>query len=76
MLTKFQRLLFLDVETTGLDPRKDRIIEIGAVRVDNKGKVEKYSQLINPGFKISKEIRAITGIKQRELAKAPLFIFL
>lgn len=72
MLKKYQKVLFVDVETTGLDSTKDRVIEIGAVKVDKDGNIEKYSQLINPGFKISKEIRKITGIKQKELDNAPL----
>jgi len=72
VLKKYQKILFVDVETTGLDSTKDRVIEIGAVKVDKNGNIEKYSQLINPGFKISKEIRKITGIKQKELDNAPL----
>lgn len=72
MLKKYQKILFVDVETTGLDYTKDRVIEIGAVKVDKEGNLEKFSQLINPGFKVSKEIRKITGIKQKELDNAPL----
>jgi len=72
VLKKYQRLLFLDVETTGLDSVKDRVIEIGAVKIDRDGNISKYSRLINPGFKISREIRKLTGIKQKELANAPL----
>ncbi len=66
-------MVFLDVETTGLDAQKDRVIEVGLVKIDKNGKTETYSQLINPGFKISKEIRDLTGIKYKELTKAPFF---
>lgn len=72
MLKKYKRLLFVDVETTGLDPVKDRIIEIGAVKIDRDGNLAKYSRLINPGFKISREIRKLTGIKQKDISNAPL----
>ena len=64
--------LIIDVETTGLDPSKDRIIEIGAVKIDRNGNLDKYSRLINPGFKISREIRKLTGIRQKDLTNAPL----
>lgn len=66
-------MAFLDVETTGLNSKTDRIIEVGIVRVNKDESVEKYSQLVNPGFKISKEIRELTGIKLKELVNAPSF---
>ncbi len=65
--------MFVDVETTGLDPRKDRVIEVGIVKLDKLGNISTYSQLINPGFKIGKEVRALTGIKLKELHSAPSF---
>ena len=71
MLSKYNSLLFVDVETTGLNPTKDKIIDIGAVKIDKLGKIEKYSMLINPGFKLSKEIRKLTGITIKDLEKAP-----
>lgn len=66
-------MVFLDVETTGLDAKKDRVIEVGLVKINKDGQIESFSQLINPGFKISKEIRELTGIKYKELANAPFF---
>ena len=62
-IKKFKNIVFVDTETTGLDPMKDRVIEIGVVKIDKDNNITKYSKLINPGFKISKEIRLITGIK-------------
>lgn len=43
------------------------------VRIGKDGTTSTYSQLVNPGFKISKEIRDLTGIKYKELADAPQF---
>lgn len=39
----------LDLETTGLDPKKDKIIEIGAVRVRSGEITERMETLVNPG---------------------------
>lgn len=72
-LRKFQNLAFVDVETTGLDAKQDRVIEVGLVKIDRTGSITRYSQLINPGFKISKFTRDMTGIKLKELNAAPLF---
>jgi DNA polymerase-3 subunit epsilon len=71
VFNRYPRIIFVDVETTGLDSTRDRVIEIGAVKVDKNGILEKYSQLINPGFKISKEIKKLTGIRQKDLTNAP-----
>ena len=45
-------LVALDIETTGLDSKTDRIIEIGAVRFTEKGIEDEFQTLINPGIKI------------------------
>lgn len=74
-IKKYQNLAFVDIETTGLDNKKDRVIEVGIVKIDKDGNVSTYSQLINPGFKISKEIRELTGIKHKELVDAPQFAY-
>jgi len=42
-------IVALDIETTGLDPDKDAIIEIGAVRFNNRRLEGEWSSLINPG---------------------------
>lgn len=63
----------MDVETTGLDETRDRIIDIGIVKLNRDGSQTTFSQLINPGFKISKEIRKLTGITLKSLSKAPSF---
>ena len=52
----------LDLETTGLSPSEDRILEIGAVKVKNGSICEWYETLVNPGMAISPRIRELTGI--------------
>lgn len=53
-----------DIETTGFSPDKGgKIIEIGAVKIDKNGNViDKFSEFINPGIKISEKITEITSI--------------
>ncbi len=54
-------LVFLDIETSGLDARKDKIIEIGAVKVI-RGKSTKFSKLIKINGMLKQEITELTGI--------------
>ncbi len=61
----------VDLETTGLHPRTDRIIEIGAVRVRNGRVVQTWQSLVNPGRRLSETVRQITGITQEEVDSAP-----
>ena len=52
----------LDLETTGLSPAADRILEIGAVKVVHGQIEETYETLVNPGRKVEKRIEELTGI--------------
>lgn len=61
----------IDVETTGLDPEKDRIIELAAVRVVRNEVVETFTSLVNPEIEISDFISNLTGITNEMLADAP-----
>lgn len=61
----------LDLETTGLNPKQDRIIEVGAVKVVD-GKVEGvFESLINPGRLLDENISELTGITDDMLKDAP-----
>lgn len=51
-----------DTETTGGSPGRDRVIEIGAVKVKGGVVVDRFSQLINPGRSIPRKITQLTGI--------------
>lgn len=57
----------LDIETTGLVPGKDNIIEIGALKVRGSKVVDRYSVLINPERPIPEKIVQLTGIDETML---------
>lgn len=59
-----------DIETTGLDPRNDEIIEIGAIRVRNDQVVAEFEKLIKPSKPISSFITKLTGITNEDLIDA------
>ncbi len=61
----------VDLETTGLNPKTDRIIEIGAVKVRNGVLTEAFETLVNPGRKLQDQIAELTGIRNEELETAP-----
>lgn len=63
--------IVVDLETTGLSYQKDRIIEIGIVKVRNHCIVEQYQQLINPEIPISPTITKLTGITDEMVKDAP-----
>ncbi len=63
----------LDFETTGLETRQDRVIEIGAVRFVKGKEVESLSVLVNPGRPIPPGITTLTGISDAEVVDAPPF---
>lgn len=60
----------IDLETTGLDPKRDKIIEIGAVRVERGEIIEEWETFVNPGRKLPERIVELTGIHDGELADA------
>jgi ATP-dependent DNA helicase DinG len=64
-------MVAIDIETTGLDPKKDAIIEIGAMRFDGKRILGKWTKLINPGRPIPPEITQLTGITNEMVRNAP-----
>ena len=63
----------LDIETTGLDPEKEAIIEIGAIRFNDRGIENKWESLINPGRRVPPFITQLTGITDQILIQAPAF---
>jgi DNA polymerase III subunit epsilon len=68
-----KNLSIVDVETTGLSAARNRVIEIGIIRVEDGDVVERYSQLINPECSIPSFIQHHTGIKPSMIKKAPTF---
>lgn len=61
----------LDLETTGLNAKNDRIIEIGAVKFIDGKRTEVFSSFVNPRMDIPARITEITGIKQSDVEGFP-----
>ncbi len=66
-----QEYVSLDLETTGLDPENDAIIEVAAVRFRGSRVIEEFSSLVAPGRPVPNRILELTGITSQELARAP-----
>jgi ATP-dependent DNA helicase DinG len=64
-------LVALDLETTGLDPQNDKIIEIGAVRFSGSKIQDEFNSLVNPGKRIPPFISQLTGITDAMVRGAP-----
>lgn len=64
-------LVALDIETTGLDPQKDAVIEIAAVRFNGSRIEAEWETLINPQRPIPPAITALTGINNDMVRNAP-----
>lgn len=64
-------IIAFDIETTGLDPDLDSIIEIGAVRFKGDRVEAEWSNLINPGRSLPPFITQLTGITDEMLGAAP-----
>ncbi len=64
-------IVALDLETTGLNPHNDEIIEIGAVHFKGSRVEEEWQTLINPGREISPFITRLTGITNAMVQNAP-----
>lgn len=63
----------VDIETTGTDPKVDRIIQIGCVLIRNGRLINRFATDINPGRKIPKQIQNLTHISNGRVQKAPYF---
>ncbi|MDP6944183.1 MAG: 3'-5' exonuclease [Myxococcota bacterium] len=66
-------IAIVDVETTGLDPQNDRVIEIGVVHMLAGEVQDVYSTLVNPQRELPPEVTSITGIEAESLTTAPTF---
>lgn len=66
-------LVFFDLEATGIDIVRDRIVEISYIKVYPNGKEETKTQRINPGMPIPPASTAIHGITDEDVKDCPLF---
>lgn len=65
--------VFLDLETTGMDIVKDRIVEIALLKIHLDGSEEELLQRINPEMPISPEATSVHGITNEDVANEPTF---
>lgn len=63
--------IVIDLETTGFDPLRNHIIEVGALKIDNGQIIDSFSSLINPDIEIDSFITSLTGITNQDLSTAP-----
>ena len=63
-------LVALDLETTGLAPRVDRIIEVGAIRFRGDEVLARYESLVRPQVPIPSVVQQLTGIRDKDVAHA------
>ena len=61
----------LDLETTGLDPKRDKIIEIGAIKIKDGEIIGKFETFVNPQRLLEERIVELTGIRDEQLKDAP-----
>ncbi len=74
MLLKLKNpAVFLDLETTGIDIVKDRIVEVAFLKIHLDGRKEELLQRINPEIPISEEATRIHGITNNDVASEPTF---
>lgn len=72
LATKQKAMVFLDLETTGLDPLNDQIIEIGAIKIE-QGQTVEFHCLVQTDHTVSPAVTELTGISQEMLrAGTPL----
>ncbi|MGH2533646.1 MAG: exonuclease domain-containing protein [Thermomicrobiales bacterium] len=63
----------IDIETTGLRPLHQRIIEVAAIRYRSGAEVERFESLVQPDRRVPKYISELTGLTDAHLADAPRF---
>ena len=66
-------LVIFDLETTGLDLVRDRIIQISYIKVGIDGSEKRGDHIINPGIMIPKEVEELTGVTNEVVKDKPNF---
>jgi len=73
LVSSFHETVFtvFDTETTGLDPKLCRVVEVGGIRFDSRGINSRFNVLINPKSPMPAEVTKINGITDAMLAMQP-----
>lgn len=66
-------LAIVDLETTGMSARRNRVIEIAIIRIEGNKIVDTFTSCINPEISIPSFITHLTGITNSDVEKAPVF---
>src|SRR5437764_3318936 len=72
-LTLSRPLAALDLESTGVDPGRDRIVEVAVLRFAPNARPEPYRRLVNPGVPIPAAAARVHGVTDADVAGAPPF---
>ena len=72
MISIIKDVVFLDIETSGLNPKNSEILEIGAIKIDKENNVSIFNTLVKNKFKVPPEIFSLCkDLTQKDLDKAP-----
>ena len=66
-------IAFIDVETTGINPNSDRVVELSILKIHPDGREEYKSHRVNPGVSIPAEATAVHNITDADVASLPAF---
>ena len=69
--SKLGRWALIDIETSGIDPSKDSIIDVGFLEFEGTKLVREYSSLVHYEYKLSHFIQKLTGITTKMVSDAP-----
>lgn len=67
----FADYVLFDIETTGLSPESDEVVELSAIKVQNGDVIDEFSMLVNPGIHIPYTASSINGITDDMVEDAP-----
>jgi len=66
-------IVFIDIETTGINVSADRIVEISLLKISPDGKEKWFTTRVNPEMPIPPKVTAIHGITDKDIAECPTF---
>lgn len=60
-----------DTETTGLEPKTNRVVEVGGIKFDSRGEISRFNTLVDPHVPMPPEVTKINGITDAMLKEQP-----